>query len=160
MTSPDDNPQQSPAETSQALDRQLEIQVGRAFPYATVGDYVLLHDELHPKSKLVYWFLRTHTNQERGDQQVWPTLLTIADFLQMKAKSRKKREEAAAAYVKPLVAMGAVDKRTVRYGPNRMYQRNVYVVHEAPEPGYGGVSSLGEWYARRNARETKPDPQQ
>ena len=151
---------QTPAETGRELEERLEAQAGRAFPYATVGDYVLLRDDLHAKSKLVYWFLRAHVNRERGNDQVWPTLLTIADFLQMKAKSRKKREEAAAAYVKPLIDMGAVEKRTVRYGPNRMYQRNVYSVHEAPAQDYDGLWSLGEWYARRKAQNAKGGPQQ
>lgn len=139
------NGTEQPRETGERLDDAIRTRAGRRYPYATVGDWVLLAD-IPDKSKMAYWILRAHVNQERGDEEVWPSLDTIAALLRLNGKERAKE---ASKYIRHLVEMGAVEIRPERYGPNRMYRRNVYTVHERPPADYAGLSSTEAWHAAR-----------
>lgn len=131
-------------------DAEVVANVGRKFPYSTLGDWVALSDPpLPPQSRSLYWLLRMHVNRERGDERVWPTQASLAKLLGLKKPSDVGK------YTTPLVELGAVEVEHVRWGPNRMYLRLIYTVHEAPPDGYTGVSSLKQWYGA-NPKETHP----
>lgn len=120
-------------------DALIVARMGRAFPYATVGHWVLLAD-IPAQSCRLYALLRAHCNGARGDNTVWPTQKTLAEMMQL------KRLGDVGKYTKPLVDLGAVEVSVQRWGPNRMYKRLLYTVHEGPPRGYKGPVSLAEWY--------------
>jgi hypothetical protein len=133
---------EAPRQTAERLDQEIRTRAGRRLPFATVGDWVALAD-IPDKSKVIYWILRAHVNQERGDDRVWPTLDTIGAMVRLNGKERDKEVR---RYIRHLERITAVDVETERYGPNRMYKRNVYVVHERPADSYEGFTSTEEWH--------------
>ncbi|WP_372672618.1 hypothetical protein [Amycolatopsis kentuckyensis] len=129
-------------------DTEMAIRHGRGFPYTTVGQWVLLAD-LPSQSKTLYALLRMHVNGQRGDDTCWPTQATLAGLMGL------KKATDVGKYTKPLVELGAVEIEVVRWGPNRMYKRHIYTVHEAPPVTFTGHASLTSFYAA-NAQ-VRPD---
>ncbi|MFD1145895.1 hypothetical protein [Saccharothrix hoggarensis] len=130
-------------------DVPARVRPGRSFPHATIGHFVFLA-EIPTQSKTLYGILRMHCNRERGDEMAWPSQASLAALLGL------AKPTDVGKYVKPLVQLGAVEVETDRYGPNRMFKRLLYTVHEAPPEGYTGVASLTDWYAARKAAGKAP----
>ena len=119
---------------------------GRNFPFAQVGDWVMVSD-IPKLSKLLYAILRAHVNASReraeGDSLVWPSQQTLADLMGVKDRNQVR------THTKPLIEIGAVEVELYRYH-NGMRQGLCYTVHLAPPPGHQGPSSLADWYAQRD----------
>ncbi|AIG81345.1 Hypothetical protein AJAP_42890 (plasmid) [Amycolatopsis japonica] len=123
-------------------DTEMAIRHGRGFPYTTVGQWVLLAD-LPSQSKTLYALLRMHVNGQRRDDTCWPTQATLAGLM------RLKKPTDVGKYTRPLVELGAVEIEEVRWGPNRMYKRLIYTVHEAPPGNFGGHITLTSFYGTK-----------
>ncbi|WP_226358773.1 helix-turn-helix domain-containing protein [Pseudonocardia sp. ICBG601] len=115
------------------------LREGRGFPFAMVGDFVVLA-RLSPRACQLYWMLRGHVNTARGDDRAWPGMRGLADAMGL------SKIDSVIAAVRELEAIGAVDVETV---PTRTGRRNVYTVHLTPPPGYTGLTSFQELYAQR-----------
>lgn len=123
-----------------------EARAGRGFPFSMLGDFVALAD-IPDKSKLIYWVLRMHVNQEAGTNKARPLRSTLAELIGL--KPGRKADDAVTKYVRPLQEITAVDIEIHRYGTNLMKRRNIYVVHLRPHEAYAGLASLKEYYALR-----------
>ncbi len=115
------------------------LREGRGFPFAMVGDFVVLA-RLSPRACQLYWMLRGHVNTARGDDRAWPGMRGLADAMGL------SKIDSVIAAVRELEAIGAVDVETV---PTRTGRRNVYTVHLTPPPGYTGLTSFQDLYAHR-----------
>jgi hypothetical protein len=132
-------------------DAEIIARLGRSFPYATVGVWVLLAD-IPIQSKALYAVMRAHVNRARGDEEAWPSQASLAKMLGFKKKSDIGK------YTRPLEAIQAVQVRLVHYGPRRMYKRLIYIVHEAAPHDYASPSSLREWYTTEKAAKAQVAP--
>lgn len=123
------------------LTDDFDLHSGNEFPYATIGEWVLL-SEVSDRAKLVYCLLRMHCNRARGDHRAWPAQKTLADMLGL------KKADTVSESIKELVKLGAVTVKTVRHARGR---RNVYAVQEAYPVGYDGLASVQQFYEREHA---------
>ncbi len=115
----------------------LDVHGGRRFPYATVGEWVLL-SHVSERAKLVYCLLRMHCNGERQDWRAWPSQKRLADMLGL------KKPDGVGVALKELAALGAVRVHVIRHARGR---RNVYIVNEACPEDYKGAQSVQQYYA-------------
>lgn len=116
-----------------------EYRPGRKFPYVTGGEWVLLAD-VPNGSKALYFALRGHVNGQRGDDVVWPTQDSLADFLGLSRGDQVKK------HLTPLIEIGAVDAEYFPVPGGGSRKRLVYTVHETPPPGYQGLQSFADYY--------------
>ncbi|MEU2086539.1 hypothetical protein ABZ569_32290 [Streptomyces albus] len=119
------------------LDHALEVSVGRRAPYTQLGDWLLLSGASR-EARTLYWALSAHISVSRDDNEVWPSLATLARIVGV------KKPDNLTPYMLELEVLGAVD---VLRSVGGLRSRNRYIVHQTPPPGYRGVHSLGEWYA-------------
>lgn len=89
----------------------------------------------------IYGILAAHVNQDRGDQQAWPTMDTLAELVGV------SRGDKLARYIYELEELGAVTVLR-RQG---MPARNIYVVHETPLEEFAGPMTVAAWYHVRKA---------
>lgn len=133
---------------------QMVLQAGRRNPFTQVGDWILLAN-ISRNAQLLYWALKAHVNTTRGDNEVWPTQATLAellDFAPVKGDLAELRDgRKIRPFLKELVAIEAITIRKIR-SPDGMRERSLYEVHETPPPEYDGITSLKQFYAKRNER--------
>ena len=117
---------------------QLELQAGRRAPYTMTPDWVLLAP-ISRDAKVIYWALAGHVNQNRGDDDVWPTQQHLAKIVGYK-KSRDVRNR-----INELVEINAVEVRKTRTHDG-MRPRSIYTVHQTPPEQWEHPTSLKDFY--------------
>ncbi|MEZ0095613.1 hypothetical protein [Streptacidiphilus sp. EB129] len=140
-----------PADKHRLSDQPLKLTPGRRAPFTQVGDWVLLSG-VGCEARTLYWALSAHLNASREDNEVWPSLLTLARIIGL------KKPENVSKYMLQLEVIGAVEVIRTTAGLKR---RNRYIVHQAPPPGYRGPQSMADWYAQNRpvAEETRNERQ-
>ncbi|MFF4344863.1 hypothetical protein ACFY00_33685 [Kitasatospora sp. NPDC001540] len=132
-------------------DQPLNLTPGRRAPFTQVSDWVLLSG-VDCEARTLYWALSAHLNASREDNEVWPSLLTLARIIGL------KKPENVSKYMLQLEVIGAVEVIRTTAGLKR---RNRYIVHQTPPAGYSGPQSMGDWYARyRPAEEENKNERQ
>ena len=114
------------------------IRRGRgSVPYCVLPTWVALAG-LPGQAQAAYWQLALHLSTQRTDRDVWPTRSSLARRL------RLRRPQSVDPYLDALVEIGAIEKRVVRCGTNRMRKRLVITVHFEPPADYTGPMSLAD----------------
>lgn len=128
----------------------VEIVEGRTVPeYTQLENWVHLSG-ISSKAKDLYWALRMHVNDRRGDNIAFPSLDTLARLIGYSHRSKVTKP------LQELQRIGAVDVEKRRIAGN-MRARNRYIVHRTPPPEYRGPITLASWYAA-NSQLTPDEP--
>jgi len=128
----------------------VEIVEGRTVPeYTQLENWVHLSG-ISSKAKDLYWALRMHVNDRRGDNIAFPSLDTLARLIGYSHRSKVTKP------LQELQRIGAVDVEQRRIAGN-MRARNRYIVHRTPPPEYRGPITLASWYAA-NSQLTPDEP--
>ncbi|MFF3843433.1 hypothetical protein [Streptomyces sp. NPDC001930] len=121
-----------------AADETIEVTLGRRAPFSQLGDWVLFSGG-DSDARTLYWGLSAHINtSERGDNEVWPGLATLARILQL------KKPENVSKFMLQLEVIGAIEVSRTMVG---LVRRNRYIVHQTPPASHTGARSTSEWYA-------------
>ncbi|MGW7504372.1 hypothetical protein ACWGIR_22965 [Streptomyces albidoflavus] len=119
------------------LDGELELAAGRRAPYTQLGDWLLLSGA-ECETCTLYWALSIHINTGRVDNEVWPSLQSLARMVGL------KKTDNVARFMLQLEVLGAAE---VIRSTKGLVRRNRYVVHQTPPSTHQGPFSLADWYA-------------
>ncbi|MER7433104.1 hypothetical protein ABT341_00090 [Pseudonocardia alni] len=111
----------------------------RAERFVQTPEWILVAG-LTPQAQALYTALLAHVNRKQADGIAWPGMAVLAQMLGY------RKRQSISPYLNELGLLGAIQVVKV---PCPSGQRNEYVVHEIPPPGYTGFANLAEFYADR-----------